>query len=256
MTEPAAHTLTYWQYQYDVSFHYMAPLLQGWGVAIRGAETLDVGCGEGGGLCALHDLGARCTGFDVDARRVEAALALRGDRAIEFHHGDMYAPTLPTGSRRYGLVVLHDVFEHLDRKVEMLDRLKTLMVPGAHLLITFPPYYSAYGAHQQHLRTRLARLPFVHLLPGFLKGVLPRLKNEPPYVVEEIRKLGRLKMGMRTFELLAARSGLRIERKQAYLISPNHIRFGLKPLPAGRVARLPLIRELLCSGVVYLLTRE
>jgi SAM-dependent methyltransferase len=253
MTELTDHTRTYWQYEYDVSARSMVPLLRGWGRALEGTTVLDVGCAEGGGLCALHDAGALCAGFDLDAPRVDAARLLAGGRAIEFAIGDMYRDPLPFAGRTFDLVTLHDVFEHLDHKLPMLRRLASCLRPDGAILITFPPYYSAYGAHQQHLRTSYARIPFFHLLPLSLSFLLPRMKNEAPHIVEEVSKLGRLKMGMRKFERLAAEAGLQIAHKQAYLISPNHIRFGLTPIPAGPVSGLPVIGELFCSGVVYLL---
>lgn len=77
---------------------------------------------------------------------------------------------------------------------------------------------------------------------------------EDPSIVQEVRKLGRLRMGMRAFEQIARSSGMKVERKQAYLISPNHIRFGLRPIAAGPVAGIPLVGEVLCTGVVYLLS--
>jgi hypothetical protein len=123
-------------------------------------------------------------------------------------------------------------------------------------MITFPPYYSAYGAHQQLLQTSWAKMPFVHLMPFALSKVLPRLKGESPYFVGEIQKLGRLKMGMRRFEEIANRSALTIVAKQAYFISPNHIRFGLKPIPAGKVSEIPILGEMMCTGVVYLLSKR
>ncbi len=86
--------------------------------------------------------------------------------------------------------------------------------------------------------------------------ILPRLAGEAPHVVAEVRKLARLKMGMRQFERIAAAGGLRIEGRRAYLISPNHIRFGLRPVSAGPLARMPVIREALCTGVIYLLAKD
>jgi SAM-dependent methyltransferase len=250
------HTQTYWRYQYDVSANSIAPLLQRWGLVLEGASVIDVGCGEGGGLCALHDRGAHCVGFDVDEPRIHAAMQMRGDRRVEFATGNLYQDPLPFGGTERDLVVLHDVFEHLDRKPEMIEKLKRLMKPAGRLLITFPPYYSAYGAHQQHLRSSVARIPFFHLLPFSVSFLVPRLRREAPEIVEEVQKLGRLRMGMRKFEGIAAAGGLRIEQKEAYLISPNHIRFGLKPIPAGPVSRLPVISELFCTGVVYFLSKD
>ena len=247
------HEKMYWQYEYDVCDRFIVPLLNAWGIRPEGSAVLDVGCGEGGGLCALHDRGGSCTGFDIDGSRVQTALRLQGGRGIGFVCGDLYADDVPFSGRRFDLVTLHDVFEHLDHKRAMVAKLKKYLTPGGKLLIRFPPYYSAYGGHQQHLRVWFARLPFVHLVPFSASRILPRLKGEAPHVVAEVQKLARLKMGMKKFEQIAAQGGMRVERRQAYIISPNHIRFRLKPVPAGPLARLPLVREFACTGVIYLL---
>lgn len=256
MPDVLEHSRRYWQYEYDVSARYMVPLLKEWGVDLQQASVLDVGCGEGGGVCGLADAGAQCAGFDIDSHRIGVANALMGDRAIPFVSGNMYEPTIPFAGTEFDLVVLHDVFEHLEDKQAMLRKLNSYMKPGGKLLITFPPYFSAFGAHQQHLRSPFLRLPFAHLVPFALSRILPRLKGEDPTVTREIEKLDRLRMGIRSFERIARASGLSIVRKQAYLVSPNHIRFGLRPLRAGFLASVPLVAEVFCSGVAYLLSRE
>ncbi len=254
MTE---QTKLYWRYEYDVAAKYMIPLLEQWGVSLRDAAVIDVGCGEGGGLCAMHDAGAaRCDGFDIEPGRVEAAQQLKGDRPITLTTGNLYDERPPFYGEYYDLVVLHDVFEHLDFKEEVMNKLASYAQPNGYIMITFPPYYSAYGAHQQLLNTQWAKMPFIHLVPFAFRKILPQLKNEHPHIVEEILKLGRLKMGMKKFEAIVRRCGLTIGGKQAYFISPNHIRFGLKPLPAGRIAELPILGELICTGVVYLIGRR
>jgi SAM-dependent methyltransferase len=249
------HARRYWRYEYDVSWRYMIPLLRRWQIPPDGRTLLDAGCGEGGGVCAMHDAGAICAGFDNDAGRIEIAATLKGNRAIPFAVGNLYDDRFPFDEDRYSFIILHDVFEHLERKEHILKRLAGLLTPDGRLLLTFPPYYSAFGAHQQQLSAPLARTPFVHLLPFAISRVLPRIRGEAPTVVEEIQKLSRLKMGMGKFESIVRQSGLRIIHRQAYLISPNHIRFGLTPLPAGPLGSVPLIRELCCSGVVYLIGR-
>ncbi len=251
--EISEHHRRYWHYQYDVAARYMVPLLRSWGVDVRGASVLDVGCGEGGGLCAMHDAGAECRGFDVDGGRIELAAAMRGARNIPVVVGDMYASERPFAGMRFDLVMLHDVFEHLEQKDATLQKLREFLSPRGTMLITFPPYYSAFGAHQQHLRARFARLPFFHLLPFAMSRLLPRLSNEPPEAVRESMKLARLRMGMRSFEEVSRRNGLEILFKRAWLIGPNHIRYGLRPLSAGWLSRVPLLGELLCAGVAYLL---
>lgn len=250
-------TRTYWQYEYEVAARYMIPLLEQWGISVRGASVIDVGCGEGGGLCAMYDAGAApCCGFDVEFGRVEAANSLKGHRDIPFALGNLYDEQTPFGAFQFDLVVLHDVFEHLDCKDEVMQKLARYANPRGKIMITFPPYYSAYGAHQQLLNTHWAKIPFFHLLPLALTGILPRLKKEHPHIVQEIQKLGRLKMGMKKFEEIVRRNRLTILGKQAYFVSPNHIRFGLKPLPAGKIAELPILGEVLCTGVVYVLGKS
>jgi len=246
----------YWEYEYDVASKYMIPLLEQWGARFEGGSMIDVGCGEGGGVCAMHDRGLRCSGFDIEGPRVELARALQGNRPIRWAVGNLYTNDLPFSGEEFDLVVLHDVFEHLEQKQVVLEKLKKYMKRGGLLMITFPPYFSAYGAHQQLLSAYWPKVPFFHLVPFALKGILPRLKGESPYVVQEIQKLGRLKMGMRKFEGIIHRGGMSIVGKQAYLIGPNHIRFGLKPIPAGPIADIPLLREVACTGVAYLLSSD
>ena len=249
-------TREYWQYEYDVSARYMIPLLEHWGASVRGASVIDVGCGEGGGLCAMFDAGAAlCHGFDIEVGRVDAANELKGERRLDLTIGNLYENRLPFTENTYDVVVLHDVFEHLERKDDVMQKLSAYAKQSGKIMITFPPYYSAYGAHQQLLHTSWAKLPFVHLLPFAISKILPRLKGESQFYIEEIQKLGKLKMGMKKFEAIVARNDLKIAGKQAYFISPNHIRFGLKPLPAGKVAEIPIIGEVVCTGVVYVLAK-
>lgn len=249
------HTRRYWQYEYDVAAKYMIPLLAQWEVPLREATMIDVGCGEGGGVCAMYDSGMHCVGFDIEEHRIAMARLLQGERSIQWELGNLYGTELPFSDLQFDLVVLHDVFEHLDRKQEVLEKLKSYMKPDGNLMITFPPYFSAYGAHQQLLNASWVKIPFFHLLPFALTWLLPHINGESSRIVEEVQKLGILKMGMSKFEEIIAHGGLRVQGRQAYIIGPNHIRFGLKPIPAGPIADIPLLREVACTGVVYLLSR-
>ena len=256
MIELTEHEKFYWKYEYDVVAKHLVPLLESWGTKPTGAKLLDVGCGDGGGLAALFDAGMICKGYDIEPRRVERALQMNNGRTMTLTVGNIYNHPVPFANEKFDLVILHDVFEHLEYKEESLRTLKSYLVPEGKLLISFPPYYSAFGGHQQLMQTWFARLPFVHLMPLMLTKVFPRLKKEHKPFVEEIQKLGMLKMSMHKFEQLLPDAGLRVVGKQAYLISPNHIRFGLKPMRGKAVAKIPLLGELLISGVVYLLSRN
>ena len=228
------HDTRYWRYQYDV-MQYFIPRLLRCGVHVAGASVLDIGCGSGGGTCALHDAGARCFGFDNDIHNVEVALRFRQWRSMYFACWDV-CQDLRFTAPQYDLVVLHDVLEHLADKAGALKKIRGFVRPDGRVFITFPPWYSAYGGHQQRLPRLVHNLPFVHLLPG-----VPQL-------------LPADRMGMRAFERLASAQGLHVLQRWAYLVSPNHIRYGMRPIPAGILGRIPLVSEVLCSGAAYLLS--
>ncbi len=250
------HDRRYWQYEYDITARYIIPLLKYWQIPTAGASLLDVGCGDGGNMCALIDAGLRCKGFDIESRRIELAECMKGERQCEFRTGDLAADPRPFQNERFNLVFLHDVFEHLEQKEEMLRILGGYLAPVGQIVMTFPPYYSAYGAHQQLLTSPLGRIPFIHLVPGFCGKIFSRLPGETPVFVTEIQKLARLRMGISTFENIVRRTGFSIRAKRLYLISPNHIRFGFRPVGAGILGNIPGIREILVSGVVYILSKS
>lgn len=251
----ADHDRLYWKYEYDTTARHVIPLMRRWGIVPDGKMLLDVGCGDGGNICALADAGFRCKGFDLDQRRIELAGMMKENRPCEFFTGDLGSDPPPLRGETFDLVFLHDVFEHLERKQEMLLRLGEYLAPEGRLIITFPPYYSAFGAHQQLLNSIAGRIPFIHLVPGFSETMLPRLVGEPKVFVDEIRKLARLRMGIGAFEAVVHDAGFRIRASKGYFISPNHIRFGLRPVGGGMLGKIPGVREIIISGVIYLLSK-
>ncbi len=253
MSEVNEGGIKYWQYEYDVMAKYLIPLLKAWGVKLEGSSVLDMGCGDAGGISAMADAGMICKGFDQQEWYIGVGRHMMGDRKIELCVGDIYADPRPFAGQRFDLVVLHDVFEHIERKAEVLEILKSYLAIGGKVMMTFPPYYSTFGAHQQFLKSRFGRMPFFHLFPGGLSIILPRLQREEKHLVDEIQKLSRLKMGIRKFEALANGAGYGVVAQKFYIVGPNHIRFGLTPLSGDFLAGVPFFRELLVSGVVYLL---
>lgn len=256
MLQITEHDKKYWQYEYDVVAKYILPLLKNWGIKFSSSTLLDVGCGDGGGVSAFYDAGFVCKGFDIETRRVELANAMRQGRNFEMVYGNIYDDVFPYSDEKFDLIVLHDVFEHLEKKELVLEKLKSCLKSDGRILITFPPYYSAYGAHQQLLKSKFGKLPFFHLIPFAIPSMIQKFTNEDKSFVEEIIKLTSLKMGIRKFEKLLDRSSISIENVRKYIIGPNHIRFGLKPIGAGWFGKIPILNEIISSGVVYLLKNK
>ncbi len=102
-----------------------------------GERVLDIGSGKGE---LAHDLvtraGASVVGVDHDPSHLTFARAHYGDEGLEFRAGDVLRE-LPDG--HFDVVVMSNVLEHLDPRVEFLARVTRSAQPRA-LLIRVPLY--------------------------------------------------------------------------------------------------------------------
>ncbi len=223
----------YAHYQRELALRFLIPFLNDNGVELGGAAVLDVGCGDGGATAAFAERSDRCVGIDV------GDFDWRSAPNLEFRKADILDPEVASSlAGSFDLVLLRDVIEHIWDKTTLMQHVLGSMRGRARLFVTFPPYFSAFGGHQQaELRgSRLRYVPYVHWHPG-------------------LRHIARTRMTIGGFERLAARSGLRIAARTLYLLRPSfELRYGL---PAIRFGAPWLIgaREILCTGAYYLLGR-
>jgi SAM-dependent methyltransferase len=245
------HDRSYWSFQRAVTRRQLLPFLSRAGVAWRGARVVELGCAEGGVALEFALAGAQAQGIDLDAARLAVGreLAAAEGVALELRHGDACDPAVTGGA--VDLVVLRDVVEHLPDLEEVLRGLRRVLRPGGALLISFPPFYGPFGLHQQLLRgSPLRWLPWASLLPATW---LRRWVGRGPFH-QEVLELLRCRLSLRRFARACERSGYRELRRCSYLVRPAHaLRFGLPVIPAGPLARVPGLRELVVSGTVVLL---
>lgn len=117
---------------------------------LRGATVLDAACGPGGKTVWYAEAGAaEVTGVDLDPGHLAEAVrfsAARGTAArTRFVAAD--AGRLPFRDAAFGLVTASDAFEHFAEPAAVLAELARALRPGGRLLVTFPPFLSANGAH-------------------------------------------------------------------------------------------------------------
>ena len=130
------------------------------------------------------------------------------------------------------------------------------MKADGEMLVTFPPYLSPFGLHQQAImKSFLKYIPFLSLLPKpVLERIVKRFENEDIWLeIEEIIDSG---MTVSKFKKILKRTGLNIYKKSHFLIRPSHqIRYGAKTLrsPFGY---FPVIREFLVLGTCYILKNK
>ncbi len=245
------HDRYYWNFQRAVARNQLLPFLQRAGVDWRRGRVVELGCAEGGVALEFAAAGASVLGLDLDAARVAVGRELAAEAGVELElrPGDACDPRITGGPVE--LIVLRDVVEHLPDLEGVLRGLRRVLRPDGHLLVAFPPYYSPFGLHQQLLRGAPLRwLPWASLLPPRL---LRRWIGRGPFN-GEVRELLECRLSLRRFAAACARAGYGERRRQAYLVRPAHaLRFGLPVIPAGPLARVPGLREVLVSGVVVLL---
>jgi SAM-dependent methyltransferase len=96
-------------------------------------RALDIGCGAGGGILRLMQVGWKVDGVEWDPTAVEVA---RRVTSCSIRSGDFRKISLPVAT--YDLVMMHHVLEHLDDPIGGLRRAAELLAPGGRLVVVYP----------------------------------------------------------------------------------------------------------------------
>ena len=253
----------YWLYQFRLGKEYIIPLLQQWGVRINGAFVLDIGCGQGGVVCAFAEAGARCIGLELKSKRALEAKKLipcKLEGKIDLIAGDFFALPLNLNGRFPDIILLRDVFEHLSDKGSALRQLKKLMGFDTRLFVAFPPFCSAFGGHQQMLRSFLKYIPYFHVFPEPLWDVVREIARQCDANFPFFKEIERLRANptlVGRFRRMLKGSGLRVVKERYYLIRPSHhLRYGLPVVHGGILGKIGGIREFVVTGAFFLIARR
>ncbi len=106
------------------------------------ARILDAGCGTGGNLSLLAEFG-EVVGVEFDEAAAEMARARRVGQVLRGGLPD----ELPLTNQTFDLIVLLDVLEHLERDLESLQRLGSMLKAGGYLVITVPAFPFLWSHH-------------------------------------------------------------------------------------------------------------
>jgi len=114
----------------------------------EGANVLDIGCGDGLFFDELGKLG-EVYGIEPDARLISDDNPNR-DRIEVTPFGPSYQT-----ERRYDLITMLDVLEHIEDDRGTLERVHSLLAPGGYLVMTVPAMkwlWSMHDVANQHYR--------------------------------------------------------------------------------------------------------
>lgn len=108
-------------------------------LARQPSEILEVGCGEGYVLAALRKAGVQCPihGIDFSQTAIEHAKARVPDATFAVED----ARTLATSGRRYDLVLMIEVLEHLEDAQSMLGVLAQLSKHHVVVSVPWEPFF-------------------------------------------------------------------------------------------------------------------
>lgn len=124
----------------DYEWKMLRPLLQAYGVDLRGLDALEFGCNYGASSIVMARLGARVCGVDVDPSAIDLARC----NAARYGRSDIvlqHVPDtrrLPFGDCRFDFVLCNSVLEYVDpaQLGAILSELRRVLKPGGRLLVT------------------------------------------------------------------------------------------------------------------------
>ena len=111
------------------------------------AKVLEAGCGTGGNLYLLSQLG-EISAFEPYDEARDLARAKYPDGAI--HDGELPF-RIPFEPGSFDLVVALDVLEHVEDDDNALRSLVSMARPGGRILVTVPAIQSLWGSHDRRL---------------------------------------------------------------------------------------------------------
>ena len=202
--------------QYRLAEHTLIPWLRGLGQLPTNAAVCEIGCAEGGVLAAFAQLGASYTlGTDIQGAlltQISDPLWRGLGLNMEFtQHDVIYEEIPPEWRARFDIVLLRDVIEHLDDPAIALKNIARLLKPGGVVLVTFPPYTSAFG--------------------GFVKG-------GDPVNQEELERLHTIRCSARKVLSSAHAAGLRVRSERYFGLRPVFRWKYQRPIPSFEITAL------------------
>lgn len=124
------------------------------------AEILEVGCGTGGNIAFLKNFGS-VTCVELDKTAAEMA---RDRNLAPVLHGKL-PDELPEFPRKFDVVTLLDVIEHVKEDGASLQTLSSMLNPRGRIVVTVPAFNFLWSQHddENHHQRRYRRRDLVNL---------------------------------------------------------------------------------------------
>lgn len=225
-----------------------------------GMRVLEIGCGEGGVLKAFINKGCVGVGVELDISRIAMANEyLPEDIAagrLRFVEKDIYqVDVVQDLEGAFDIIVLKDVIEHIHDQQRLIGWMKNFLKQEGVIFFGFPPWYMPFGGHQQICKSKISRLPYIHLLP---KSIYRWVLNNRKENVDEMMEIRETGISIERFEKICKNEGYGFLNKQHYLLNPIYEwKFGWKPKKQlGIIKAVPFFRNFLTTCVYYIIQQD
>ncbi len=233
-------------------------------INLEGKDVLDAGCGLGGKELFYLSQGAkRVTGLDINQTNVQIARSCFAEREPDSSQRPGLvvadAAAMPFADNSFDLAISTYTFEHLADPAGVLGEVQRVIKPGGEVFISFPPYFSPWGAHL----TDWIHFPWCQVL--FSEKALlnvARAIDETEHIHAGLPEFARIeltgaaelphvnKLTVRDFERLLESSSLEVLCKIHRPVGLDMIRI-LRPI-LSLITRIPVLREMFTSSVVLI----
>lgn len=244
MHERYTNRKLYFEEQAFTTEKYVIPYINEVYLITGTTEVLEIGCGEGGNLQAFLDLQCRCVGIDINENQINNARLFYKDHPhkekIEFICSDIYE--VDREDLLFDLIIMRDVIEHIPNQELFMRYVKKFLKPNGVIFFGFPPWQNPFGGHQQVCKSKLSKMPYIHLLPASLYRRLLERFGENPTGLLDIKATG---ISIERFHRILKKEQYLILKRDYYLFNPNYeIKFRLKPKKVISLFRwIPYLRN-------------
>lgn len=249
----------YFKEQGETTKKYVIPYIDEVKKVTPAMRVLEVGCGEGGNMMPFLDMGCECVGVDIDEPRLELGRTYFADHPnvnkLTLTASDIYkvdATVLGT----FDLIMLRDVIEHLPNQEVIMEIFKKFLKPDGIIFFGFPPWRMPFGGHQQVLGHKIAsKLPYYHILPGFMYYGMLRMFGEREWI-PVLREVKETRISIARFHRIIKKLNYKIRKETYYLINPNYeVKFNLKQRTVLPVFRIPFVCDFYTTCLYCIISR-
>ena len=245
----------YFHYQHSLAEQFYIPLLKKINIKLKDKKIIDIGCGNGGFISAFLKHSNNLYGIEIKEFDWPSEVKSK----IVFLTGDLTEMTdykVAIVGQPADLIILRDVIEHIpiNEKLFFLQKVKQFAKPDTDLLITFPPFYSPFGLHQQvFCKSILKYIPYLSILPKSILKLILLVFRENQNTLEKLLEIKECRMTIRNFIKIYKELKLEKTNSLFFTVRPSHtLRYGLKTRNSC-LGKIPILRELFVTGVSFTL---